>query len=114
MVFAKLKPPRQDLCLAGCTSLTVDPTGLLQATKEKSRLEAVTSSVLADLKASKQPIERAYPAKWFEKVPDAGPKGTKGKFGAIRWQYKGGYWEARESGNFGPTRDVFGNGSTTI
>ena len=55
-------------------------------------------------------IEEAYKPRWFEKGPDKAPEGTKGRRDKARYFYKGGYWEARETGHFftGHVRDIFG------
>ena len=33
-----------------------------------------------------------------------------GRRGYETWRYKGGYWEARETGNWAGIRDIYGDG----
>ena len=33
-----------------------------------------------------------------------------GRRGMETWRYKGGYWEARETGNWPGIRDIYGDG----
>ena len=72
---------------------------MMQANVEKQRLEVKQR---AARKAAEQedPIE----PRWFNKVPDAVPGETPA------YKYKGGYWEARKTGNWEGCRDIFGPG----
>ena len=72
-------------------------SGVLQANVEKQRLEVKQR---AARKAAEQgdPIE----PRWFHRVPDAVPGETP------VYKYKGGYWEARQAGNWQGCRDIFG------
>ena len=66
--------------------------------------------MLAAAKNCKKTLDEAYPPRWFEKLPNAPSKGSKGKPGGVRYRYKGGYWEARKTGNFDASPDLFGQG----
>ena len=78
-----------------------------QATAEKERLEVYNGKFLAAAKTSKKSLGEAFPARWFEVISGAAAKGKNGKFGAVRYRYKGGYWEARKAGNFSACPDFF-------
>ncbi|DBA86398.1 TPA: hypothetical protein ACH3X2_005620 [Trebouxia sp. C0005] len=68
-----------------------------QANSEKQRLEVKQ-------RAARKAADEGVPLKprWFSKVPNSVPGETPA------FQYAGGYWEARKTGNWEGCRDIFG------
>ena len=75
--------------------------GIAQANVEKERLEnkqrMERQRRVAAGEAPQQP-------RWFEPVP------ARTDDELPRWRYRGGYWEARESGSFTDVLDLYGPG----
>ena len=71
--------------------------GCLQANSEKQRLEVKQ-------RAARKAADEGVPLepRWFDKVPNSVPGETPA------FQYAGGYWEARKTGNWEGCRDIFG------
>ncbi|EIE19936.1 hypothetical protein COCSUDRAFT_3622, partial [Coccomyxa subellipsoidea C-169] len=67
--------------------------------QEKERLEAKQRQERNAAEAAGKP----WQPRWFEKVPG-------GLRGFEKYRYKGGYWEARENGNWEGVRDIYGPG----
>lgn len=72
-----------------------------QANAQKKRLEVKQRAVRKAAEQNKDPLEPI----WFEQIP----KGVAGE--TAMYKYKGGYWEARKSGNWEKCRDIFGQAS---
>lgn len=70
---------------------------LMQANSEKQRLE-VKQRAARKAAEEGEPIE----PRWFHKIPNS----VAGETPAFK--YKGGYWEARKTGNWEGCRDIFG------
>ncbi|CAL5227045.1 g9943 [Coccomyxa viridis] len=70
-----------------------------EANDEKMRLEEKQRQERAATQAAGKP----WQANWFEQVPE-------GRRGYETWRYKGGYWEARETGNWAGIREIYGDG----
>ncbi|CAL8466530.1 g6066 [Coccomyxa elongata] len=70
-----------------------------EANEEKLRLEEKQRQERNATEAAGKP----WQARWFEQVPG-------GRRGFEKWQYKGGYWEARESGKWEGCREIYGPG----
>ncbi len=71
----------------------------MQANEEKLRLEEKQRQERNATEAAGKPWQPV----WFEEV--AG-----GRRGMEKWRYKGGYWEAREAGNWEMCRNIYGPG----
>lgn len=69
-----------------------------QANAEKKRLEVKQRAVRKTAEQNNDPLE----ARWFQKVPGSVAGET------AMYTYKGGYWEARKTGNWDGCRDIFG------
>ena len=76
-------------------------TTCMQANAQKKRLEVKQRAVRKAAEQNKDPLEPI----WFEQIP----KGVAGE--TAMYKYKGGYWEARKSGNWEKCRDIFGQAS---
>ncbi|KAK9916859.1 hypothetical protein WJX75_008061 [Coccomyxa subellipsoidea] len=71
----------------------------LAANREKERLEEKQRQERNAAEAAGEP----WQPRWFKKVPG-------GLRGFEKYMYKGGYWEARESGNWEGVRDIYDPG----
>jgi hypothetical protein len=73
-----------------------------QANAEKLRLETKQ-------RAARKAAERGEPIRprWFTPVPGSVPGRD------LAYKYKGGYFEARETGHWPDVRDIFGSNVTT-
>lgn len=70
----------------------------MQANAEKKRLETTQRAVRKTAEQQNDPLE----PRWFQKVADS----IAGK--TAMYTYKGGYWEARKTGDWKGCRDIFG------
>ena len=69
---------------------------------EKKRLEQLSANLTKQFRAE-HGKKANIPPRWFAK---AGPDDTKpGQ--AVRWRYQGGYWEARDAGNWAHLPHLF-------
>ncbi|KAK9916982.1 hypothetical protein WJX75_009487 [Coccomyxa subellipsoidea] len=70
-----------------------------EANEEKLRLEEKQRQERNAVEAAGKP----WQPRWFAQVPG-------GRRGLETWRYIGGYWEARETGNWEGCRDIYGPG----
>ena len=70
------------------------------ALKEKNRLEEKQRKVRKE--DAKNGVK--YKPRWFRINQGSNPKNWKMEDGA---EYLGGYWETRETGDWGPHRDIY-------
>ena len=72
---------------------------VLQANAEKDRLEEKQRNIRHERVAQGLP---ACTARWFEQIAARNAEELP------RWRYRGGYWEARESGKWASVPDIYG------
>jgi hypothetical protein len=79
----------------------------------KCALEAALTARVKAINATGKGV--SPPARWFElRAPDAMSARAAGD--ALRWRYKGGYWEARAQGQWGEDAgaDIFAAGEAAV
>lgn len=93
------KPLLLQVELHSYCSLSFNKFFVLQANAEKDRLEEKQRNIRHERVAQGLP---ACTARWFEQIAARNAEELP------RWRYRGGYWEARESGKWASVPDIYG------